>query len=807
MKRNISILLCFIFCLLSISNAAATGFPRNITGEYSGIELLVNNIKIPLYREPFVYEGEVYLPINNLSERLYLTSSYDKARNTVRINTGGILQDTTTRTFAGSLLQKDYEIQAINKELLARDEKIEDKIGIPYKKINTVEEMEAYIQEHFKKLHNIPMTFDFRHASGYRYRLYITFPSRDRDDFEYLSRRVIEEWLDDIYYAIRYLYDDRARIDGHVRDNASSYRTYLSFESSGDYLDLSFRSYSSSSNRVIDISERNLERRLERDLSSYSGISFEYEVNANRYDIDLIVYFKDKDFYDWSSTTQRNFLNRLERVLRNYDNRLDAYGKIIDSKKDEEVVRFHFIDSRVDYYDYEPKPTTSTRPIIIETEQNPVVERSLTAWFNQIGLEVDGLPFTMLKEPFMIDDEIYMPISDLADSLYWVFEYIPDENTLKIFDNNFDSKNYLAFGGSLLNSREQEIEKLLLELEIKKEEFDRERTTYLPYRNILSLSRMQTYLRDYFEDFEGLDMSISFSRSSGNRYRLRISYDRDDFEDFDDIRRATIESWVDDMYQAVLDLYDEKAEISGYIRDDSSGNLTYIDFDTNRYGRLTFDFVDHGNQSSSPQRVDSRDLERALDRYLGRVRGVNFRYEVELNRRDVDLNIYCTNNYFTRWDIHDKINYLQDLKEEIADVYDNISINGKIHDTGRKDEIFSFSIERGNIRSYDLMEDLEKYLEKNYGRFYYADNSFNFTYRLWEKDSSTFDIKLEGDFFANDRSWQSVIGGGDDNAGYQAFETYVNDSLKYVSDFFKVDILGEAVDKSYSSLLVKTIKH
>lgn len=807
MKKRISLLLCILLCLLSISSVAAAGYARNITGEFNNMKVTVNGVSMPLIREPFTYDGEIYVPIMNLSQWLYLNTQYDERNHTVKISTGGILRDATTRTFAGNLLQKDYEIQVIHQQLQKKDSVIEEETRLPYKKINSVEEMENYLQEYFDELYGIPMTFDFRHQSGYRYRLYITFPSGDRDEFEDLSRRTIEDWLEDILYSVRRLYDDRARIDGHIRDNSTSYRSYVSFETDGDDLNFSFRSYSSSrSQRRVDIDEAKLEKHLEKNLSSYSNVDFQYEVHANRYDIDLIVYFHDKDFYNWNTSTRRNYLNRLERELRNFDGRIDTYGKFIDTDKDEEVLRFHFLDSRVDFYDYEPKETTSSSKVEVEKiEKNPVIKRTVTAWFDNISLEVDGMPFLLLKEPLIMDEEIYMPISDLADALYWVFEYVPQEDTLKIQDNNFDSKNFLAFGGSLLHQRDQEKTKLEEELKIKEEEMGRERRTNLPYRNILSVSKMQSYLRDYFEDFEGIEMSISLSRSSGNHYRLRITYDEDDFEIFDAIRKGTIEGWIQDMYDAIKDLYDPNATLSGSIRSTprDGDDYTYITFDTDYRDRLTFDFEDHGNQKSTSRNIDAAELEKELYRHLRRFRGANFRYDVVVTRRDVDLVIHCTNDSFYRWDMDDKMDYLQELREEIFEIYEDITVNGRIEDPNQRNT-FRFSIEDGNIRSYDLMRDVEKYLDKNYGKFSHGRNTFNFTYKIWERNTHAFDVKLEGDFFKEETSWQSVVG---DDANYRDFEEYVIDALRFVSNFFEVEVMGEAVDKGYTSLLVKTVNY
>ncbi|SNS44118.1 hypothetical protein SAMN05446037_101040 [Anaerovirgula multivorans] len=802
MKRKICLLLSVLFILLAFQPFVyGQSYRRNITGEFSNIQLNINNTSIPLVREPFIYEGEVYVPIKDLSQWLYLNSQYDATNNIVKISTGDILQDANARTLAGNLLQKDYEIQVLNQQLQEKDEVLNGETGLPYKKIDSVKEMETYLQDYFGKFYGISMTIDFRHDSSYRYRLYITLPSGDSSYFNDLSRRVVEKWLDDILYTVRHLYDDSARIDGYIRDNASPYRTHVSFDTSGDRLNYSFDSSTSSSNRSnsnrIDIDEARLEKHLKKNLPTYSSVDFDYKVNANRHDIDLIVYFDDENFYDWSTTTQRNYLDRLERVLRSYDGPIDAYGKIINSDTEEEVVLFDFLDNKTDddYTSKRPSSTIKTETKVVE--QNPVVKRTVAAWFSHAGLEIDGTSFTMLKEPFMVDEEIYMPITDLGDALYWVFEYLPEESLLKITDSNFASKNYLAFGGNLLDQRDETKTKLEKDLEIKKEEMERNQKAAYPYRNILSISKMQGYLRDYFEDFEGIEMNISLSHSRDSSYRLSITYPSKVFDDFDGIKRSTIENWIEDMFDAIKELYDPYADISGSIRNTpSSKDYTYILFDTID-GKLDFDFEDHGDQGSSSQKVDTAKLEKALDKHLYRFRSVSFRYEVVANRKDVDLTITCNTDIFYRWDLEDKMDYLKDLKEEIYDVYDGISVNGRILNTGKTNEIFRFSIEKGNIRSYDLLQDMEKYLNKNYGTF---DSSFDFTYKLSEK-SNRLDVKLEGDFFQEENKWRDIA---EDDSRLQDFEDFVVDALKYVSEFFEADVSGEAVDKAYSTLTIKT---
>ena len=804
MRRKVSGLLIIIMYFISLlSPVVAQGYQREIVGIFGDIQVNVNKWPLTLYKEPFIYEDEVYVPLKNLSQLLYINTEYDENNNKISIDTGNLLKNVNVQNFPNELLQKDYEINLLNQELRELEERLNVNIKSPYKRIDSVGEMEDYIQEHFSRLRGIPMDIDFRQYSGSRYRLYITIPREDASNFQDISQRVVENWLIDILYAVRELYDYDARINGYIRDDASSYRTYVSFESYNNDFDFNFRTYSSSTRR-INVNERDLEKHLDKNISSYNGIDFTYKVIANRYDIDLEVHFEDRDFYDWSSTRQKNYLDRLQREIRNFKSGIDVHGKFIDDNDNKEVSRFRFLDNRVDYY--EEISTSRYRYIDeirenikdeVEVEINPTVNRNLKAWFCNPSLEIDGVPFKLLKDVFMIDDEIYIAISDLGDALYWVFEYIPHEAQLNIVDNNFKNLESTFSKNTLLQEKELEKERLLAEVEALKEDVKRFEKTSSSYRSIRTISGMQNYLRDEFEDFEGIEMYIRLSNSRDNHYRLHISYPREDYDKFDDIKSSVIEGWIDAMYQAIKDLYDANATISGYIRNSSSSNLTYITFDTDSRDRLIFDFEDHGNIINTSKNIEAREIERVLERYLRRYMGVNFSYEVVVNRRDVDLNIRCTNDRFYRWDLEDKMDYLKEIREEIYDVYNNINVNGRIYDADRPNDVFRFSIEDGKILSYDLLIETEKYLNNNYGEYSHGD--LNFKYTIHEK-SNSLDIIMEGDFFKEEDSWRRIA----DNEGrLDEFEDFVVDVKGFVEDFWSIDVKVEVVDKAFSSLVIK----
>ncbi|AOY75519.1 hypothetical protein [Clostridium formicaceticum] len=806
MKKKICFLLSTLLCFLSFVNfpVFGQGYSRTITGTFTNMDIFLNNIPLYLSEEPFFYEGEVYLPLNNLARQMYFSTDYDETTQKIAINTNGTLNHQTSQNFSVEALQRDYSIFALSQKIESLGGEVSKTSS---NKIDAAADIVGYLENRYGYIQGVPVTFDFRNPRDNDYLLYISFAPKDRTAFEGIARRSVEYWLEDIFYAIREFYDFKAEVEGFVRSGAPSYNTYVTFETKNDTLAFNFRADNESSTGPIQVDRRSLEYHLEKNLSSYHNINFDYTVRTNQYDINLIVYFNDRDFYQWGSSRRKNYLERLKREINSFEEGLYVYGTVIDDAADEEILYFVFDDEgTINFHDnLSDKPSTvqSRREEEKSTPQGTILHRSMNVWFLYPQLEVDGRSFSLLKEIFLMGDEVYIALSDLADALYWAFDYHSEKNQLHILDNNYYSQQNTFLEATLLFEKRAEEERLYENLASIKEQAEKQKLLPSHYQNIETSGRMQSYLKDYFEDFEGIETSIGFSDIGEHSYRLRITYPASDYVTFKNIRRNTIEGWIEDMFHAIKELYDPYAEISGSIRSTpyDENNFTYITFDVEDR-ELLFDFEDHENQATSYRNLDPQRLERALDKNLWRFTGVSFRYEVLRNRSNIDINAYFSNTRFYDWDIFEKMDYLKELLEEAEDVYDNLTVSGRVIDDFRNKTALDFSFKDGKIRSYDLLRDVEDYLDKNYGRFTYNNNTFTFTYKIHEKNDNTFDIKLEGDFFQEENQWRNIAG---NDTGLQAFEAFLVDALAFISNFWEADVQGEVVDKAYSPVMIKTV--
>lgn len=809
MKKKICFLLSTLLCILSFLNLPvfAQGYSRTITGSFTNMDVFLNDIPVNLSQEPFFYEGEIYLPLKNLARQMYFSANYDETAQKITIDSNGVLNNTGSQNFYIDALQKDYSIFSLSKEIEGLGGQASQKLPTD---IDTLSDMTAYLENRFGYLEGIPVTFDFRDPRDNEYLLYISFSPNDRTSFENLSRGSIEYWLEDVFYSIMDLYDFSAEIQGFIRAGAPSYRTYVTFETERDSFSFNFSSDNEASTGPIQIDRRSLEERLGRNLPSYSSIDFDYSATVNRYDVNLIVYFTDRDFYDWGSTRIKNYLERLRREIHSFEEDLYVYGTIIDDRVDEDIVYFILDDDGT--ITFHNNLSTINPPSLRNQETKPstpekiVLSRDMKVWFLYPQLVVDDRSFSMLKEVFLAGEEIYIALSDLGDALYWAFDYNPENNQLHIIDNSYYSHQNPFLEASLLFEKNVESERLAEDLSYMKEQIERQSSLPSSYKRIETVGRMESYLKDYFEDFEGIDTNIQFTLTGEHNYRIRITYPQNEYHNFENIRRNIIEGWIEEMFFAIKELYDPYAKISGSIRSTpyDEDTFTYItfDFDTDDW-RLSFDFEDHGNQSTSYRNIDLQKLERALDKNLWRFTGVSFKYEVVRNRSDIDINVYFSDSRFYDWDAFDKIDYLQELLEEIEDVYDNLTINGRIIDEHSNKTALDFSIKNGEIRSYELIRDLEDYLDRNYRSFKKDGNTFNFTYKIYERTADSFEVKLEGDFFQEASAWRSIA--EDDDALQHFKEEFVETSLEMLANLFNAKVSGEVVDKSYRSLLITSV--
>ncbi|AOT70161.1 stalk domain-containing protein [Geosporobacter ferrireducens] len=794
MQRKFTAVLLVLMLLFTAFPAVgfSQGYSRNVTATFDNLQLYVDGQLIHMSREPFLINGDIYVPLADFSRALSLQYTYSDKDKKATLTTGGASQQTQKESFAAQLVQRDYQIAALNQELKALEQQKGEASGKTSSdvSIRSDSEMQSYLQDRFDTLNNIPMTISFYHYRSDRYRLHITFPYSDRGDFDTISQRTVNRYLEDILHTIRELYNRHADIDGYIRhDRSNPESTYIEFETNEGELESYFNRSSSSSSQSVEA--RKLKEALESNIGTYNDVRFYYDVYIDNNRIDVTVSFYNDDYYDWSSAKRRDFLRNIQEEIEDLQGKKTVYGRIVDANTDMEALLFTFEDGEIS----SSNPKSAAKPEVPreKNEKTPVstaVTRNLTLWFYDISVVVDQKPVYLSENPFLYEGEVYISAADFADDLYMGYHYDVDEKKIDISTNGalrLDSDNALL---GRIFIKNQEINRLTEQVEDLRQTVLKMAASPYTDAQIFSVSRMEAFLRDNYEDFEDFDTAIRFSRISDNEYRLRITYDLNDFDDFDVLSNSMIRNWVDDMYAAVRDLFDRYAKITGSIRSTPSNSVdtTYITFKTED-GQLSFDFEEHGGKGKD--KVDVKELADELNNRLRRFNNINFYYEVSAVRKNANLNIYFNDDRFYDWSEYRKMDYLISLQDKIDTYYGPININGKIIDSSTNKEALRFSFEDGIIRSATLLEELENSLNKYNQRFSYGDETLRFTYYITEKDATHYRVKMEGNFSKSDSKWKYI-----EESGMSSFESYVMNALDTIADVFPVNLTAEIYDQN-----------
>ena len=595
---------------------------------------------------------------------------------------------------------------------------------------------------------------------------------------------------------------------------------------------------------------RRVEDRLNDQLNRYDGVGYSFRARAARDELDITIDTRRSDYEALSQSRREAFLTRVAEEINQAERNLYVWGEVLDEdtgrflesfRMDSGRLRWHsatrYDDRYDDYYDdryrddgrywyddrdryddryrddrddrwrnwqQEAGTTTETATSTREQDAYAALAAPVAITTQQAGITlyplrmtVDGVSFHSQEEMFVWQNTLYVPLGEWADALYLTLSTDPVTNTLRLGSNPAARSNlFPAMLQQLENDRQAvaALQTKVADLEqqlTEKQAAQQDDARRVPYRRITTLAGMERYLEDYYETIDGVSTYITLSRISGSRYRLRITYDAADFNRFDALSRQRIENWIGDMEAALRELFDADATIEGWItsRNTASNEYTYITF-TSRDGSLRFNFEEHGG-SAGVQTVDITEVLRLLHRYLGRFDGISYEYDAQLIRRDVELTVITPESRFMNRSVAYKRDYLMALQKELEDKYPNIRVDGFMVNSRGEEPFYRFAIERGELRSYSLMEDVARELNRNWNRY----DDLRFTYTIREDTDGSVRVKLEGDFAIQESAWRSV-----DEA---AFDQWAEDVAAEAVRLLNRTVTLEVVDRVAQVILVK----
>jgi len=415
--------------------------------------------------------------------------------------------------------------------------------------------------------------------------------------------------------------------------------------------------------------------------------------------------------------------------------------------------------------------------------------RTITAWFSNIQVMLDGEELPLETEPFIYDNVVYMPIIDLADALFMKADYDVDSNILHIDSNRFVIGNVDTAVPPFTLASRRELESLRAHIAQLENQIAFLTDDRFKYKSIESLSELEDYLEENFARVNDIPVSHQLRRLSGNRHRLIVTFNSQYKDEWESLDRREIENWIDDVFHVSRQLYKFELDLEGFFRDSATISAEkYVSFLT-RGNMLFFDFKIAEHKKN--QLIDGIKLENALNRRLRFSINESFSYEVFVNNNDVDIIIHFNRDNFDDWSFSRINTYLERLKREVEKVYSHINVDGRIICNNSNKTELTFSILDGRIRSYDLLEKLEDYLNDKYETFRASGDTFTFTYTVNESHAATLEIILTGDFDASDSDWQDV-----ENYREHSFRIFVQNAFIYVDSLWSVDIFGEVRDEN-----------
>lgn len=310
------------------SSSKWEGEIRNIKVGFSDINIFLDGKKIYLDRKPLLYKDDIYVSLVSLSPVLYITP--ELVDNVVNIDGNGILVNKPEYGSIEKLINGRNSLSLkLEKELaeLEKKRKIIMDVKIPYEKIDRLDDMEIYLNRHLGYIGKLPVKIHLRKESDSWYYVDIEFETGYNFRWRELTRRDVEAYIWDIFVAITSLYDEEAKIQGHIENPYSSRYNYVEFNT--QMKNIVFKFIDSRLDMTEKVDPQFIEDLLAKRLDRYNRVYFDYSARISGYDLELTVYPDTRSFMDnWSLNNKVSFLERIDSIIREYYPQLRINGVI-----------------------------------------------------------------------------------------------------------------------------------------------------------------------------------------------------------------------------------------------------------------------------------------------------------------------------------------------------------------------------------------------------------------------------------------------------------------------------------------------
>lgn len=419
--------------------------------------------------------------------------------------------------------------------------------------------------------------------------------------------------------------------------------------------------------------------------------------------------------------------------------------------------------------------------------------KNITVGFDDTNIYLDGNKLSLDKDLLYYNGDIYIAIDSISPYLFITPNLSRDKTTLNIAangvllpDNLYKTDEALL---SILKSRNYLLDLQRAELERKKYILE---DLNLPYSKVSNIDSLEKYLNKHFGSIENLDWELKVTRQS-NWIDLDITFPAKNNFNWYRLSRADVEGVIWNMYTSILNLYDEDILLSGsianpnYTSNSTSSWKNYVTF-YSRDNDIYFDFSK--SRLAKDNKFNPGYLMEILNMDLSSYGGVDFRYETAMSGDSLQLTIHPDTKSFNDFHLERQIGYLRVLSTKIREMYPSLIVEGSIVYPDEKIRPLNFYIEENRIRSRDLLDKTEEYINARFSRFSYGSNDFSLKYSIYEKDLKNFRLTVVSDFSVEDEKW---INGGE--VVKSRLNSNVHNAISYIFSLWNANISTEVLDE------------
>lgn len=365
-KKVIFPLALIIVFLLGTVLGTTAGYSQKITAWFYDIRINLDSKPLGFYSQPFIYNGQVYVSINDIAKNMGYGIQWDNQNkvmnlssndnNRFNINTLQYELDQKNTEIANlkfQLSQKKVELDILRdnkttssttrKNLNDLEKKLEDDYDSHRNNGRTLNFDNYDVSQLSNDKIRVSMYGDFDRTSNY-------WKNRDKSDFEDFIEKICEKVDRD--------YNDDIEVTVYDEDNDKT--AEYTYDISRDKLSEEYV-YGSSSNSDDDLDD--LEDDLERHFDDHSNNG--KTMNFNRYDLSeysdeiRVKIYSDFDRTDsiWSNRDKSDFRDFIEdvcgRIDRDYNKDIKVY---VYDKDDDKLAEYTYDDGDNEIkntYDYE----------------------------------------------------------------------------------------------------------------------------------------------------------------------------------------------------------------------------------------------------------------------------------------------------------------------------------------------------------------------------------------------------------------------------------------------------------------------